>query len=110
APFRIYYAYNLNRLHSQIVAPPPFIEPKDISNLEHAFDGIDPTIYPLQIRPQLESLMNNPGRLNYFEPKTTFRLMVGKSFDSAWQSVFRRAGWRKTTSTAIAVTLGRRVE
>jgi len=80
APFRIYYAYNLNRLHSQIVAPPPFIEPKDISNLEHAFDGIDPTIYPLQIRPQLESLMNNPGRLNYFEPKTTFRFTVGKTF------------------------------
>jgi outer membrane protein insertion porin family len=80
APFRIYYAYNLNRLHSQIVAPTPFIEPKDISNLEHAFDGIDPTIYPLQIRPQLESLMNNPGRLNYFEPKTTFRFTVGKTF------------------------------
>ncbi len=80
APFRIYYAYNVNRLHSQIVAPTPFIEPKDISNLEHAFDGIDPTIYPLQIRPQLDSLMNNPGRLNYFEPKTTFRFTVGKTF------------------------------
>jgi outer membrane protein insertion porin family len=80
APFRIYYAYNLNRLHSQIVAPTPFIEPKDVTNLEHAFDGIDPTIFPLQIRPQLESLMNNPGRLNYFEPKTTFRFTVGKTF------------------------------
>jgi outer membrane protein insertion porin family len=80
APFRVYYAYNLNRLHSQIVAPTPFIEPKDITNLEHAFDGIDPTIYPLQIRPQLESLINNPGRLNYFEPKTTFRFTVGKTF------------------------------
>jgi outer membrane protein insertion porin family len=80
APFRIYYAYNLNRLHSQIVAPTPFIEPKDLNNLQHAFDGIDPTIYPLQIRPQLESLMNNPGRLNYFEPKTTFRFTVGKTF------------------------------
>jgi outer membrane protein insertion porin family len=80
APFRVYYAYNLNRLHSEIVAPTPFIEPKDITNLEHAFDGIDPTIYPLQIRPQLESLINNPGRLNYFEPKTTFRFTVGKTF------------------------------
>ena len=80
APFRIYYAYNLNRLHSEIVAPPPFIEPKDLSNLQHAFDGIDPTIYPLQIRPQLDALINNPGRLNYFEPKTTFRFTVGKTF------------------------------
>jgi outer membrane protein insertion porin family len=80
APFRIYYAYNLNRLHSQIIAPTPFIEPKDINNLKTAFDGIDPTIYPLQIAPQLGSLMNNPGRLNYFEPKTTFRFTVGKTF------------------------------
>jgi len=80
APFRIYYAYNLNRLHSEIVAPTPFIEPKDITFLQHAFDGIDPTIYPLQIRPQLDSLINNPGRLNYFEPKTTFRFTVGKTF------------------------------
>jgi outer membrane protein insertion porin family len=80
APFRVYYAYNLNRLHSQIVAPTPFIEPKDLTNLQHAFDGIDPTIYPLQIRPQLDALINNPGRLNYFEPKTTFRFTVGKTF------------------------------
>jgi outer membrane protein insertion porin family len=80
APFRIYYAYNLNRLHSEILAPTPFIEPKDLSNLQHAFDGIDPTIYPLQIRPQLDALINNPGRLNYFEPKTTFRFTVGKTF------------------------------
>ncbi len=80
APFRIYYAYNLNRLHSEIVAPPPFIEPKDLTNLQHAFDGIDPTIYPLQILPQLNALINNPGRLNYFEPKTTFRFTVGKTF------------------------------
>jgi outer membrane protein insertion porin family len=80
APFRIYYAYNLNRLHSEIVAPTPFIEPKDLANLQHAFDGIDPTIYPLQIRPQLDGLINNPGRLNYFEPKTTFRFTVGKTF------------------------------
>jgi outer membrane protein insertion porin family len=80
APFRVYYAYNLNRLHSEILAPTPFIEPKDLTNLQHAFDGIDPTIYPLQIRPQLDALINNPGRLNYFEPKTTFRFTVGKTF------------------------------
>jgi outer membrane protein insertion porin family len=80
APFRIYYAYNLNRLHSEIISPPTFIEPKDINNLKTAFNGIDPTIYPLQIQPQLSFLLNNPGRLNYFEPKTTFRFTVGKTF------------------------------
>jgi outer membrane protein insertion porin family len=80
APFRVYYAWNINRLHDEIVAPPPFIEPKDLTNLQHAFDTIDPTIYPLQILPQLNTLINNPGRLNYFEPKTTFRFTVGKTF------------------------------
>jgi outer membrane protein insertion porin family len=80
APFRIYYAYNLNRLHSQIVAKQPFIEPKDINFLKTAFNGLDPTIYPEQIAPQLSFLANNPGRLNYFEPKTTFRFTVGKTF------------------------------
>jgi len=80
APFRIYYAYNLNRLHSEIISPPTFIEPKDLNNLKTAFNGIDPSIYPLQIQPQLSFLLNNPGRLNYFEPKTTFRFTVGKTF------------------------------
>jgi outer membrane protein insertion porin family len=80
APFRVYYAYNLNRIHAQIIAPPPYIEQKDINFLKTAFNGIDPTIFPLQIEPQLNSLVNNPGRLNYFEPKTTFRFTVGKTF------------------------------
>jgi outer membrane protein insertion porin family len=80
APFRVYYAYNVNRLHSEIVAKQPFIEPNQINFLKNAFNGIDPTIYPDQIAPQLNFLANNPGRLNYFEPKTTFRFTVGKTF------------------------------
>jgi outer membrane protein insertion porin family len=80
APFRIYYAYNLNRLHSEIVAKQPFIEPNQIEFLKSAFNGIDPTIFPNQIVPQLNFLVNNPGRLNYFEPKTTFRFTVGRTF------------------------------
>jgi outer membrane protein insertion porin family len=80
APFRIYYAYNLNRLHSEIISPTPYIEPSEIAYLKNAFNGIDPTIYTLQIAPQLNSVISNPGRLNYFEPKTTFRFTVGKTF------------------------------
>jgi outer membrane protein insertion porin family len=80
APFRIYYAYNINRLHSEIVAQTPYIEQSEINYLKTAFNGIDPTIYPDQIAPQLNFLLNNPGRLNYFEPKTTFRFTVGKTF------------------------------
>jgi outer membrane protein insertion porin family len=80
APFRIYYAYNVHRLHDQLVARPPFIEPSEISSLKTQFNSLDPTIYPLQIAPQLEFIQNNPGRLNYFEPKTTFRFTVSRTF------------------------------
>jgi outer membrane protein insertion porin family len=80
APFRVYYAYNVNRLHEQIVAPQPYLNPNDVSFLKNAFNGIDPTIFPLQIQPQLNNILNNPGRLNYFEPKTTFRFTVSRTF------------------------------
>ncbi|HKV63526.1 MAG TPA: outer membrane protein assembly factor BamA [Candidatus Acidoferrum sp.] len=80
APFRIYYAYNVHRLHDQLVAKQPFIEPNEISSLKTQFNALDPTIYPLQIQPQLDFIQNNPGRLNYFEPKTTFRFTVSRTF------------------------------
>jgi len=80
APFRLYYAYNVNRLHESIVAPTPFINPNDVNFLKTAFNGIDPTIFPLQIQPQLDTILHNPGRLNYFEPKTTFKFTVSRTF------------------------------
>ena len=80
APFRVYYAYNVHRLHEQIVSPTSFLEPSEINFLKNAFNGIDPTIFPLQIQPQLQNIINNPGRLNYFEPKTTFRFTVSRTF------------------------------
>jgi len=80
APFRIYYAYNVNRLHEQIIAPQPFLNPGDVNFLKNAFNSIDPTIFPLQIQPQLNNILNNPGRLDYFEPKTTFRFTVSRTF------------------------------
>jgi outer membrane protein insertion porin family len=80
APFRVYYAYNVHRLHEQIVAPTPYIDPNEVKFLKNAFNGIDPTIFPLQIQPQLNNIINNPGRLDYFEPKTTFRFTVSRTF------------------------------
>ena len=79
APFRIYYAYNLNRLHSQIAAPLPFVNQTTLANWKNTLDAITPNIWETEIAPQLVFL-NNPGRLNYFEPKTTFRFTVGKTF------------------------------
>ena len=80
APFRIYYAYNVHRLYQQITARQPFIEPSQITALQNSFKAIDPTIFPDQIAPQLAFIQQNPGALNYFEPKTTFRFTVGKTF------------------------------
>jgi len=80
APFRIYYAYNVHRLHQEIVAQQPFIEPGEIASLKSAFDPIDPNIFKFQIAPQINLIQNNPGRLNYFEPLTTFRFTVSRTF------------------------------
>ena len=76
APFRIYYAYNLNRLYSQIAAPNPYVNPQ---TTEAWRKTLGPDVWDGQIVPQLNFLIN-PGRLNYFEPKTTFRFTVGKTF------------------------------
>jgi outer membrane protein insertion porin family len=76
APFRIYYAYNLNRFHSQIIAPNLIVNPETIATWEKE---LGPQIWNGEIVPQL-IFLNNPGRLNYFEPKTTFRFTVGKTF------------------------------
>jgi outer membrane protein insertion porin family len=79
APFRIYYAYNLNRLYSQIAAPNPYVNPATLNTWKSTLDGITPNLWETQIQPQL-NFLSNPGRLNYFEPKTTFRFTVGKTF------------------------------
>jgi outer membrane protein insertion porin family len=79
APFRIYYAYNLNRLHSQIIAPNPFVNQSTLTNWQKTLDNLAPKLWENEVAPQL-NFLNNPGRLNYFEPKTTFRFTVGKTF------------------------------
>lgn len=80
APFRIYYAYNVNRLYQQLVARPPFIEQSDIQRIKDSVDPLDPSIFPLIIDPQIKFIERNPGRLNYFEPLTTFRFTVSRTF------------------------------
>ena len=92
APFRIYYAYNVHRLYEQIVARQPFISADEILSLCNNFGGAvggssrcpnnpnPSSVYSLEIAPALQFLQTNPGRLNYFEPKTTFRFTVGKTF------------------------------
>jgi outer membrane protein insertion porin family len=90
APFRLYYAYNINRLHSSIAAASPFIEPSMIDDLEeHKVNGqylgylprvLAPEIWRYQVKPEINSLIQNPGQLLYFEPKTTLRFTVSRTF------------------------------
>jgi outer membrane protein insertion porin family len=91
APFRVYYAYNVHRLHEQIVAPSPFIDQSERAYLNCLANPnatgcaggqpvLPPEVYNGLILPGLNSLVNNPGRLNYFEPKTTFRFTVSRTF------------------------------
>ena len=95
APFRVYYAYNIHRLYQGIVARNPFIEPSQICEpanqqpLVPCPTGVDVGFYPRTLLPeewasvkdQLKNqILNNPGRLNYFEPKTTFRFTVSRTF------------------------------
>jgi len=94
APFRIYYAYNIHRLHEQLLAPTDFIEPSEICDPRPPFfetcpagttlgrlpHDLPPDVWRFQVKPTLNTLQNTPGSLNYFEPKTTFRFTVSRTF------------------------------
>jgi len=89
APFRVYYAYNIHRLHSQLLAPQDFIESSEIcdpslgdkcSALGRLPATLPPDVWRFQVRPTIEQLLRNPGSLNYFEPARTFRFTVSRTF------------------------------
>ena len=74
APFRIYYAYNIHRLHEQIFVKPPYINPADRAQF-----SLLPASAQAELNTELAPL-NNPSGLNYFEPKSTFRFTVSRTF------------------------------
>jgi outer membrane protein insertion porin family len=94
APFRIYYAYNVNRLHEQLVAQNPFIEssqicepatvPNRLATCPSGIIGFYPSTLDANswalVKEELRPVLVNPGRLNYFEPATTFRFTVSRTF------------------------------
>jgi outer membrane protein insertion porin family len=77
APFRIYYAYNVHRLHQTIVAQQPYYDPQEIATLKAT---LDPQTFQNLMNLLIIPTQNNPGQLNYFEPKTTFRFTVSRTF------------------------------
>jgi len=76
APFRIFYAYNINRLHEQIFAPEDYIDPGERASLLPLPDNY----YNLKLKSALNQYIINPGNLNYFEPLRTFRFTVSRTF------------------------------
>ncbi len=84
APFRIYWAYNLQRM-SQVITAPATVFPGNPSNPnDTSFDGLKATLPPgvwdSQVLPALLNLQNNPQRTNFFDPIRTFRFTVSRTF------------------------------
>jgi outer membrane protein insertion porin family len=78
APFRFYYAYNLNRLTETVVEPPGAFF---LSQATKA--GLPPGVFQSQILPELNTtLATQPGHFPgpLFEPSHTFRFTVSRTF------------------------------
>ena len=73
APFRLYYAFNLLRLSQQIIAPP------SVFNSGIFISQVSPEVFILVIQPQLANTLANPQRVNFFEPRSTFRFTVSRT-------------------------------
>lgn len=80
APFRIYYAYNPFRLRQQVVAPTPIPSQEDINNECAAAHLLPIECKALAQAAAANFLSNNPNRINYFEPRSTFRFTVSRTF------------------------------
>ena len=83
APFRIYWAYNPVRFHQTIVAPFDSINMNNLYLQCRALGLTDPlkpsSCDPIILTP-ISPYIVNPGRLNYFESRSTFRFTVSRTF------------------------------
>jgi outer membrane protein insertion porin family len=100
APFRIYWAYNFNRMAEVITAPTTQF-PGPVSSLSDLTSTCIPTptgglnqcpwniykaqvpltdVWNSQVAPLIFNLANNPQRTNFFDPVRTFRFTVSRTF------------------------------
>jgi outer membrane protein insertion porin family len=101
APFRLYWAYNFNRM-SQIISAPLTQFPGNVNladptkilcdasktittncfdpNWIHYEAPVGPAVWWTQIVPQLQTLSLNPQRTNFFDPVRTLRFTVSRTF------------------------------
>jgi hypothetical protein len=79
----VYWAYNPLRIHETIIAPPDRVNLQTLGSTCAALGLTDP-LHPNQcdqaILYQIQPVLQNPGRLNYFEPRSTFRFTVSRTF------------------------------
>jgi hypothetical protein len=100
APFRIYWAYNFNRMAEVITAPqtqfpgpatvsalttncvPPGTNPSQDACPWNIYKAQVPltSIWDASVVPQILNLYNNPQRTNFFDPIRTFRFTVSRTF------------------------------
>ncbi len=84
APFRIYWAYNINRM-AQIMTAPKDQFPGDPNNPNDPNwnpykAGVPSQVWDSLVAPQILNLYNNPQRTNFFDPVRTFRFTVSRTF------------------------------
>jgi outer membrane protein insertion porin family len=77
APFRLYWAYNLNRLEQQIAAPLTNFQSINYQNVRQA---VGSSLWDTQVLPQLLNYQVNTQRINFFEPANTFMFTVSRTF------------------------------
>ena len=76
APFRLYWAYNLNRFNAPIQPPRGAFELG-----EQLRQALPPGVFEAQVAPQINLFLDtNAQRLNFFEPLKTLRFTVSRTF------------------------------
>lgn len=89
APFRIYYSYNPLRIHQTLYAPNAQINGRNLalqcqaSGMTNPLFPFDPNSWQTSCSPAVVTAVQPifaPSGLNYFEPKTTFRFTVSRTF------------------------------
>ena len=89
APFRIYYSYNPLRIHQTLYAPNAQINGRNLalqcqaSGMTNPLFPFDPDHWQTSCSQAVVTAVGPifaPSGLNYFEPKTTFRFTVSRTF------------------------------
>ena len=89
APFRIYYSYNPLRIHQTLYAPNAQINGRNLalqcqaSGMTNPLFPFNPDSWQTSCSPAVVTAIQPifaPSGLNYFEPKTTFRFTVSRTF------------------------------